>query len=62
LRQISKTEFLEMFEMGILNGSNKSNKEWSVTCRNKPARHKTRYVHDGDYNKWLFKKKNLDNT
>lgn len=51
-----------MFSMGILNGSNKNNKEWSVICRNKPAKHKTRYVHNGDYNKWLLKKKNINNN
>ncbi len=47
--------------MGILNTSKKELKEFTVTCRKKPARHKTRYVHDGDYNKWLYKKNNKIN-
>ena len=61
LQKISKTIFLEMFSMGILNTSKKELKEFTVTCRKKPARHKTRYVHDGDYNKWLYKKNNKIN-
>jgi hypothetical protein len=51
-----------MFQMGILNGNKKELKEFTVTCRKKPSRHKTRYVNDADYNKWLFKSKNNINN
>ena len=51
-----------MFRMGILNGSRQSNKEWTVTCPNKPSRHKTRYVHDGDYTKYMLAKNKEKNS
>ena len=47
---ISKTEFQEMLSLGILNDKNK---EWVVTCPNKPARRKKRRVDRHIYNKYL---------
>jgi len=58
LLKISRLQFLEMFSLGILNGSNKQNKEWTVCCPNKPSRQKTRYVHEAHYNQYLIAKKN----
>ncbi len=57
--KVPKSIFLEMFQLKILNGNKKENKEWSRTCPNKPARHKTRYVHQADYEKYL-KAKNIN--
>ena len=50
---ISKNEFLEMFSLGILSGSRKDNKEWTVTSRKRPSRRKKRYVDEATYSKYL---------
>lgn len=62
MRQISKTEFLEMFELKILNGSKRNNKEFTVTSRKKPSKRKKHYCHDADYALYLRKKNNKNNT
>ena len=48
--QISKLEFLEMFNLGVLN---QKDKDWTVTSINKPASRKKRYVSSGRYDQYL---------
>lgn len=52
--RIDKSEFLEMFNLGILN---KNDKTWSITSKQKSKR-KKRYVIEADYQKYLSLKKN----
>ncbi len=59
--KISKTEFLEIFSLGILKGNKKQNKEWTVTCRQKKSKNKTRYVDEARYAEYL-RRKNIDNA
>lgn len=53
---VSKLEFQKMLSMGILNGKNHSEKEWTVTSRRKPARRKKHYVSRDHYTKYLSMK------
>lgn len=47
-----------MFQLNILKGNNKQNKEWTVTSTKKPSRRKKHYVHEADYAKFLRAKEN----
>jgi len=50
-----------MFSLKILNGSNRQNKEWTVTSRKRPSRRKKRYVDEATYSKYLnMKSKNIN--
>lgn len=63
MKLISKTIFLEMLQLKILNGNKKDKKEFTVTSRFKPSRRKKHYVHDADYERYLYlKSKNVDTT
>ena len=50
-----------MFDLGVFNGSRNSNKKWTVTSPGKKSKHKTRYISEEDYQKYLFKKNNKIN-
>ena len=54
--QVSATVFQELFKLGILNGKNRSEKEWTVTSRRKPARRKKHYISRDHYAKYLSMK------
>ena len=45
-----------MFELKILNGSKRNNKEFTVTSRKKPSKRKKHYCHDADYALYLRKR------
>ena len=49
--KVSRTEFLQMFKLGILKTSR--GKNFTVTCRNKPAKRKKRYVDRDQYALYL---------
>lgn len=59
--QVSRTEFLEMFDLGVLKTSREKN--FTVTSRKKPARRKKRYVDRDQYAQYLERRdnKNKDN-
>ena len=59
--QISKNQFLEMFSLGILSGNKKESKEFTVTCRAKKSKNKTRYVNEADYERYLKRKSKSNN-
>lgn len=56
--KITKKQFLEMFSLGVFKGNLYKQKDWTVTCRNKPSKQKTRYVDEEHYAEYL-KKKNI---
>lgn len=54
--QVTKNEFQEMFQLGILNGNRRDNKEWSIASRHKKSKYKTRYVSRDHYAKYVSMK------
>ena len=60
MKSITKTEFLEMFALNILDGSRRGNKEWSIICPRKKSKRKKRYVDEYTYTKYLIAKEKQD--
>ena len=50
-----------MFSLGILSGNKKESKEFTVTCRAKKSKNKTRYVNEADYERYLKRKSKSNN-
>lgn len=58
---ISKNDFLKMFELKILNGNKKVNKEWTVTSVGKKSKRKKHYVDEAHYAQYLRMKDKNNN-
>jgi len=55
LVRISKEEFQEMMEMGLIK-TDKWGKNFSISCKSKKAMRKKVYVVEPDYRNYLWKK------
>jgi len=53
LIQVTKSQFQEMFTLGILRGNSRQSKEFTVVNKNKKGTYKTRYVNEADYEKYM---------
>lgn len=53
MKLISKEQFLEMLELGILKGNDKNSKTWSICGIKKGSKSKNRYVDEVSYKYYL---------
>lgn len=63
MKQIRKEEFLEMLELGFLDGKHKGAKTWTITNvkKGKSTRKKYYIAEDRNYNKYLAYKRSKSN-
>jgi len=50
-----------MFQMGILKGNNRHDKQWTITSVHKKSRRKKRHVSAEDYDSYLKLKNKINN-
>lgn len=46
---VNKTDFIKMFELGIIDGKHKGRKNWYICSAGKGGKRKKRYVTEEDY-------------
>lgn len=50
--KISKSEFMEMFQLGIICGNDRNKKCWHITSKQKGRKCKNRYISEYEYNQY----------